>query len=251
MMAKGGSTRTMRLRENCTTPRTEPSRAERAWMKKTFGKVRGNSSKMTARQMQELSEVMFDAARVPGRSSSVLSGVQQVRVQGVQMNTDELVLRLRSTAGIKMAPPEELSDELIAVAPPDLVSFWGHCGKVELFVREPFGIELVGPSEFVPINAFLYPDPDDPIWEELSDDRSSSWHLLAKASTQSQCISIDTDRSRHGWCYDSFLETHANPGDSAIVARSFTEFVERALRSAGRSWYWTDPAFRPYGDAYD
>ncbi|APU09457.1 hypothetical protein KLA_17007 [Cellulophaga geojensis KL-A] len=40
-------------------------RAERKWMKDTFGKVRGNWKNMTARQMQELSEVMFDAANVP------------------------------------------------------------------------------------------------------------------------------------------------------------------------------------------
>ena len=40
-------------------------RAERAWMKKTFGKVRGNWKAMTARQMLELSEIMFDAAKVP------------------------------------------------------------------------------------------------------------------------------------------------------------------------------------------
>ncbi|WP_317206049.1 RHS repeat-associated core domain-containing protein [Tenacibaculum maritimum] len=40
-------------------------RAERSWMKETFGKVRGNWKNMSARQMQELSEVMFDAANVP------------------------------------------------------------------------------------------------------------------------------------------------------------------------------------------
>lgn len=34
-------------------------------MKENFGKVRGNWNQMTARQMQELSEVMFDAAKVP------------------------------------------------------------------------------------------------------------------------------------------------------------------------------------------
>ena len=39
-------------------------RAERAWMKKTFGKVRGNWKAMTARQMLESSEIMFDAAKV-------------------------------------------------------------------------------------------------------------------------------------------------------------------------------------------
>ena len=40
-------------------------RVERAWMKKTFGKVRGNWKAMTARQMLELSEIMFDVAKVP------------------------------------------------------------------------------------------------------------------------------------------------------------------------------------------
>lgn len=34
-------------------------------MKKTFGKVRGNWDTTTARQMLELSEIMFDAAKVP------------------------------------------------------------------------------------------------------------------------------------------------------------------------------------------
>ncbi|WP_299432244.1 RHS repeat-associated core domain-containing protein [uncultured Aquimarina sp.] len=44
---------------------TKAHQAERAWMKATFGKVRGNWKNMSAKQMQELSEVMFDAAQVP------------------------------------------------------------------------------------------------------------------------------------------------------------------------------------------
>ncbi len=39
--------------------------AERTWMKKTFGKVRGNWNKITPQQIFELSEIMFDAAGVP------------------------------------------------------------------------------------------------------------------------------------------------------------------------------------------
>ncbi len=38
---------------------------ERAWMKKNFGQVRNNWDKITSKQMQELSELMFDAAEVP------------------------------------------------------------------------------------------------------------------------------------------------------------------------------------------
>ncbi|WP_281980054.1 RHS repeat-associated core domain-containing protein [Tenacibaculum mesophilum] len=40
-------------------------RAERQWMKDNFGKVRGNWKNISAKQMQELSETMFDAAKVP------------------------------------------------------------------------------------------------------------------------------------------------------------------------------------------
>ena len=39
--------------------------AERKWMKEKFGKVRGNWEVMTPRQAQELSEIMFDVAKVP------------------------------------------------------------------------------------------------------------------------------------------------------------------------------------------
>ena len=44
---------------------TKAHQAERAWMKAKFGKVRGNWKNMTARDAQELSEVMFEAANVP------------------------------------------------------------------------------------------------------------------------------------------------------------------------------------------
>lgn len=44
---------------------TKAHQAERAWMKAKFGKVRGNWKNMTARDAQELSEVMFKAANVP------------------------------------------------------------------------------------------------------------------------------------------------------------------------------------------
>lgn len=39
--------------------------SERKWMKETFGKVRGTWKEMTPRQAQELSELMFDVAKVP------------------------------------------------------------------------------------------------------------------------------------------------------------------------------------------
>ena len=39
--------------------------AEKKWMVETFGKPTGNFKNMTAKQAQELSEVMFDAAKVP------------------------------------------------------------------------------------------------------------------------------------------------------------------------------------------
>ncbi|MGE8342955.1 MAG: hypothetical protein ACN6OI_18140 [Flavobacterium sp.] len=58
-------------------------------------------------------------------------------------------------------------------------------------------------------------------------------------------------KSHLGYCYDSFLETHANPDESMIIAKSFTELLERLYSSNGEDWFWLDDEFESYGDAYD
>lgn len=72
---------------------------------------------------------------------------------------------------------------------------------------------------------------------------------MAESPELSQYVTIDLDAERLGRVYDSFLEAHANPGESPIIARSFTEF-NRQLETGGACWYWTAPGFESPGDAY-
>ncbi|MDU6207362.1 hypothetical protein [Veillonella sp.] len=37
------------------------------------------------------------------------------------------------------------------------------------------------------------------------------------------------EQKRFGFCYDSFIETHATPDESPIIAKSFTELLEKLV----------------------
>lgn len=135
--------------------------------------------------------------------------------------------------------------------PPDLKYFYEHYEYLEMFPHQSFGIKIVSIDNFIETNKRLYPE-GDVIWEELEGHISSSWYLIAEAQELSQYISLDmSDSPSKGYCYDSFYEIHAMPGECAIIAKSFTELVERLYQAKGESWYWTEPSFESYGDAYD
>ncbi|KAF2080568.1 SMI1/KNR4 family protein [Flavobacterium sharifuzzamanii] len=134
--------------------------------------------------------------------------------------------------------------------PSDLKYFYENYDSLELFANKPYGIRIVSLNEFIPTNKRLYPE-DDIIWEELEDDISNEWFLIAESAELSQYISIDLRKSHLGYCYDSFLETHATPDENMIIAKSFTELLEKLYSSNGEDWFWLDDEFEPYGDAYD
>lgn len=134
--------------------------------------------------------------------------------------------------------------------PEDLQYFFSHYDAIELFLHKPYGIKIVSSTDFIPTNKMLYPE-DDVIWEELEGDCSNDWYVIATSEQQGQYISLDMNASRFGYCYDSFLETHASPGDSPIIAKSFTELLERLYLGKGDHWFWLAENFESYGDAYD
>ncbi|MCV9933858.1 SMI1/KNR4 family protein [Flavobacterium sp. LS1R47] len=134
--------------------------------------------------------------------------------------------------------------------PKDLEYFYNNYESLELFPDESFGIRIVSPKNFIPTSQRLYPE-GDVIWEELEDDISNHWYLIAEAEEQSQYISIDLGEFHNGYCYDSFLDIHATPGESNIIAKNFAELLERLYKSEGKSWYWVEPSFVSYGDAYE
>jgi len=54
-----------------------------------------------------------------------------------------------------------------------------------------------------------------------------------------------------GDIYDSFWDRYGVVVEQAIIAKSFTELLERIYVCKGQQWYWLQEDFISYGDAYD
>ncbi len=147
---------------------------------------------------------------------------------------------------IKKKVERELPNNL----PGDLLEFYSDYDGIDFFKEEEYGISVVGFEHFKTTNSVLFP-PDDIIWEELKEDISQNWYLIASSEELSQYISIDLSITNKGKCYDSFLETHATPGDSPVISKSFTELLEKIYAAKGKNWFWLEPNFQSYGDAYE
>ena len=118
------------------------------------------------------------------------------------------------------------------------------CGGVTLFQSETCVAEIVPPNDFVEANPVL-------VGCQAEDDISAAWFILCRGLNDEQYVTIDLAPGRLGRCYDSFWDCHAVAGSSTIVARSFSEFLERLISSGGTRWYWLEDSFVSLGDAYD
>ncbi len=132
--------------------------------------------------------------------------------------------------------PEDLS------LPEDLRQFYEDCGGASLFMHRDYGMAIVSPPGFVRANPVI-------VGEESAGDITYDWFLVACASEQ--YISIDLNPERLGRCYDSFWDRHGVAGQCPIIARSFTELLQRLFESKGGRWFWLSKGFQPIGDAYD
>ena len=102
--------------------------------------------------------------------------------------------------------------------PKDLEFFYENYEYAILNIDTSCEIRISSLSELQPTNQILYP-ADDVIWEELADDISNDWVMIASSQELGQYISIDLNEKRFGFCYDSFIETHATPDESPIIAK--------------------------------
>ena len=132
--------------------------------------------------------------------------------------------------------------------PRDLTEFYTLCGGIKLYKNSNYSVEIMPPQSVVLANPVILPDG----WESYipPDDISYNWYLIAEAGPE-QRISIDLSHSTSGRCYDSFWDIHACPGDSPILACSFTELLESLYKSRGDYWFWLSNDFHVIGDAYD
>lgn len=79
---------------------------------------------------------------------------------------------------------------------------------------------------------------------------SSGWYVIVDLD-ESNYLSADLNRKRLGRCYQTFWDSYAVIGETPIVASSFSDLLERLLKSQGDYWYFLKEDFISLGDAYD
>jgi hypothetical protein len=147
--------------------------------------------------------------------------------------------------------------------PSDVEEFYRLCGGVVLFQSIAFPLTILPPQRVALANAVITCSSEAELLAGGlmdADDISWSWYTIAEDGN-GDYFTIDLSPDRAGRCYDSCHETHAQPGDTPVVAQSFTEFVVRMrnliLESSRRRdrdsrWHWRDMVGKlTLGDAYD
>jgi hypothetical protein len=128
--------------------------------------------------------------------------------------------------------------------PKDLSLFYQSIGSLVLFPDADFPVQIVSPNEFVRANPII-------AGEEWEDDITYNWFIIAKSEGfGGQYVTIDLDKDRFGFCYDSYWDKHVN-FDSPIIAKSFVEFLERTFETKGKEWFWADDDFENYGMSHE
>jgi hypothetical protein len=155
---------------------------------------------------------------------------------------ENIIKKIRRTSGCAVLPHSGLPRVPTYALPEELIQLYTLCGGMKLFQDEEYGITVVSPNDFVRANPVISR-------VEWGDDISDHWFIVATANN-SQYITVDLDPVRSCRCYDSFWDRHAIAGSCPIIALSVRELLERLLGSEGCEWYWTDPDFVSYGDAY-
>ncbi|PFG26832.1 hypothetical protein ATH90_5774 [Pseudomonas lurida] len=115
------------------------------------------------------------------------------------------------------------------LVPDDLADFYKHYSSAVFYPRAQYSFTILAPelerSDFVVMN------------EDLDDPDSANWYALVKC--EDQVISIDlTPGPKFGYCYDSFWDSYPTADESTLVAKSFTELVEKIINSRGSNLFW-------------
>ncbi|MGD9099549.1 MAG: SMI1/KNR4 family protein [Anaerolineae bacterium] len=127
--------------------------------------------------------------------------------------------------------------------PDDLKAFYQRYKTVNLFDGE-FGATY----RFVPISE-IHPTRIDIHGQDTDEWGPNTWLTICDMQ-DGNYIAIDI-ASKEGKEYnyiDCFHETFARPGECKIIAKSFAELLECALRGGGDNVYYSQKGFIGYGD---
>lgn len=113
--------------------------------------------------------------------------------------------------------------------PDDLSYFYQHYSSAVFYPQARHNFTVQPPalerSDFAVMN------------EDLKDPASANWYVLVK--DEDQIISIDLKPGpQFGYCYDSFWDSYPTADESTLIAKSFTELVEKIIKSGGKSLFW-------------
>lgn len=167
------------------------------------------------------------------------------------MNVSSLIHKIgRDPLCILHPPTGKPSIPATASLPPDLSEFYERCGGASLFLNRGSGFTIVPPADLTPANPVLLGSYYLKRKEEIDQDISAWWYLIAKGRNPTESIVIDLHPERLGRCYDAFHQVYAT-ADSKVVAHSFTALLEGLLQVRGENLYWEQDDFEDLGCAYD
>ena len=147
------------------------------------------------------------------------------------------------TPPLPQARIAELEAQLGFNLPADLKEFYGLCNGAMLFPdRGGWRYRFVPLEEMRRVRIDVLG-----VDEDFGDVPTASWYSLCDVQDGNfVAIDLASTNGSFSWIIDCF---HEEFGLGPIIALSFTEFVERALKSNG-DYFWLKPGRRSYGHTW-
>jgi len=114
--------------------------------------------------------------------------------------------------------------------PSDLAAFYRRYGSAVIHSTQPYPYAIQS-AQHLERSDFAV------LGEDLDDPDSAGWHVLVRCADQ--IISVELKAGpRFGYCYDSFWDSYPTADESTLVAKSFTELLERMIACGGKRLFW-------------
>ena len=165
------------------------------------------------------------------------------------MEIQKIINLIKNLPDCIVYPPDNLPTiEVGHLIPLDLEEFYKSCGGILLFKEATFPTLIIPPHKFTQANPVIFSDIlNEKIIQESKEHISWSWYLIG-TGPNSQYITIDLSPERLGNVYNSFWIDH--PGNSLIVAKSFTDLLLLLIETKGEYYPWDMSNFKFLGSPY-
>ena len=122
------------------------------------------------------------------------------------------------------------------ILPQDLMRFYVLCGGMDLYRNADYAVQILSPEKVKRANPIIIGSVMDlPINGIEKGHFLENWYVIAH-DFNGDYLSIDLNPVNNGVCYDSHHELH--PGNSPVIANSFTELLGNLVLNQGKRFYW-------------